>query len=72
VWRHTGTTGRRCELFCITGYNKRVTYLISNIANVLKITNLETATDFAIRPVCTVLKIVGILKEVVHRMDHSI
>lgn len=48
------------------------TYFISNIANVLKITNTETATDFVIRPVCTLLKLVGILKKAVHGMDHSI
>lgn len=33
---------------------------------------MEIATDFAIRPVCTLLKLVGILKEAVHGMDHSI
>jgi len=38
------------------------TYFISHIATVLKITNMETARDFAIMPVCTVLRIVGILK----------
>jgi hypothetical protein len=27
--------------------------------------------DFAIRPVCTVLKILGIFKEAVHGMDYS-
>lgn len=32
---------------------------------------METGTDFANRPVCTVLKLVGILKEAVHGMDYS-
>jgi len=33
---------------------------------------METERGFAIRSVCTVLKVVGILQEAVHRMDHSI
>jgi len=33
---------------------------------------METARGFAIRHVCSVLKVVGILKEAVHVMDHSI
>ena len=49
------------------------TYFISNTYNVLKITNMKTATGFAIRSVCTLLKAVEFCRlsnEAVHGMNH--
>jgi hypothetical protein len=48
------------------------TYFTSSIVNVLKITDMETAKVFVIRPMSIILKLVGILKKTLHGIDRSI